>query len=288
MQTDKIGNVIKVKLDVRGAGWEQWFLLSSDRHHDSPDCNRELEIEHLEECKKRKAMVIDCGDVFDAMQGKYDPRRTYKDIRPEYLQKMIEGSDYLDVIVNDAIDFYSKYAGSFLLMGRGNHETATKQHNDTDLIDRLVSGINTKARSKIYSGYYGGWVRFQFAIQGTQCESINLKYFHGAGGGGPVTKGVIQSNRQAVFLPDADIVVNGHIHESWVLAIPRERLSDAGVVYQDLQYHVRTATYKNDYGDGSGGWHIETGKPPKPRGAVWLRFYLERKHVRIELIQCIV
>jgi hypothetical protein len=288
VKTEKLENVIKVTMDVRGAGWEQWFLLSSDRHHDSPDCNRELEIEHLEECKKRKGYVLDFGDIFDAMQGRYDPRRTYKDIRPEYQKKMIEGGKFLDVIVKDAVNFYKPYANQILLIGRGNHETAIETHNDTDLIDRLVSGINTAAKSSVYSGFYGGWVRFMFKIQGTQRESVNMKYFHGAGGGGPVTKGTIQSNRQAVFLPDADIVVNGHIHESWVLAIPRERLSDAGVVYQDLQFHVRTATYKNDYGNGSSGWHIETGKPPKPRGAVWLRFYLDRSHIRTELIPCVV
>ena len=137
----------------------------------------------------------------------------------------------------------------------------------------------------INTGGYGGWVNFHFTIGKTQRESIRLKYFHGSGGGGPVTKGVNESNRQAVFLPDADIVVGGHIHESWILAMPRERISTGGVIYSDMQYHVRTPTYKDDYGDGYGGWHVERGAPPKPRGCVWLRFWHDRKHVRFELIQ---
>ncbi len=29
-------------------------------------------------------------------------------------------------------------------------------------------------------------------------------------------------------------------------------------------------TYKNDYGDGSNGFHIEKGRPPKPMGCAWL------------------
>jgi len=62
-------------------------------------------------------------------------------------------------------------------------------------------------------------------------------------------------------------------------------LSNMGVVYQDVQYHVRTGTYKDDYTDGSGGWHVQRGAPPKPMGAVWLRFYHERKHIRMQLIQ---
>jgi len=284
---EKIGrNVIRIKQDIKGEDWEQWLLLTSDRHHDSRDCNRDLEIEHLEKAKQRKALIIDIGDMFDCMQGKYDPRRSYPEMRPEYIESMERDRiGYLDVIVKDAIKFYKPYASQFLMVGRGNHETAIQSHNDTDLTDRFVYGMNAEAKTKIVAGCYGGWVKFMFTIGGTQHETINLKYFHGSGGGGPVTKGTIQSNRQAVYLPDAQIVVNGHIHESWILAIPRERLSTEGVISQDLQYHVRTPSYKNDYTDGSGGWHVERGAPPKPMGCVWLRFTRERRHVRITLIQ---
>jgi hypothetical protein len=279
-------NVLTVHFDEVREGWEHWFLLSSDRHHDSEGCNRELEIEHLEMVQERKGHVLDFGDIFDCMQGKYDPRRSYPEMRPEYLEAMIKTkTGYLDVIGKDAVQFYKKYAEHFLLISQGNHETAILSHNDTDLIDRLVYGLNTEAKTQIHKGTYGGWVRFCFKIQKTQCESLNLKYFHGSGGGGPVTKGTIQSNRQAVFLPDAGIVVNGHIHENWLLALSRERLSEAGKVSQDIQYHVRTGTYKNDYGDGSGGWHVERGAPPKPMGAVWMRLYYDRKHVRVQLMQ---
>lgn len=277
-------NVLTIRHpDVR-EGWEQWYLLSSDRHHDSRDCDRGLEIEHLDLARERDAYVLDFGDIFDAMQGKYDPRRSYPEMRPEYLDMMSDGRGYLDVIVDDARDFYKPYADRFLLIARGNHETAIQAHNDTDLINRLVGKLN-EAGTEIHTGEYGGWVRFQFKIGTTQHESINLKYFHGSGGGGPVTKGVIQSNRQAVYLPDAQIVVNGHIHESWTVALKRERISHHGEVYQDIQYHVRTATYKDDYTDGARGWHVQRGAPPKPLGCQWLRFYHDRRHIRIQLLE---
>jgi len=51
-----------------------------------------------------------------------------------------------------------------------------------------------------------------------------------------------------------------------------------------LQYHVRLPGYKNDYGDGYGGWHIERGGPPKPNGCVFLRFYRESRIIKINLI----
>jgi hypothetical protein len=279
-------NVITIRFDDVSAGWEHWFLLSSDRHHDSISCNRELEIEHLEQLKQKGGHCLDFGDIFDVMQGKYDPRRSYSEMRPEYLKAMNkEKMGYLDVVVKDLAQFYAPYAERILLISKGNHETAIASHNDTDLIERLVSRMNIENKANIHKGAYGGWVRFMFTIGKTRHESIKLKYFHGSGGGGPVTKGTIQSNRQAVYLPDADIVVNGHIHESWILTLKRERISDKGMIYQDAQFHVRTATYKDDYGDGSGNWHVERGAPPKPMGAVWMRLYYDNEHIRTQLIQ---
>ncbi len=101
-------------------------------------------------------------------------------------------------------------------------------------------------------------------------KSWRVKYFHGAGGEAPVTRGVIQTARQAVYLPDANVVLNGHNHHQYVIPIARERLSNKGRHYSDIQYHVRTPGYKQDYGDGTKGWNVERGGVPKPIGAVWM------------------
>ena len=148
------GNVMTLYIDNVFEGWEQWLLLSSDRHHDSIDCNRELELEHLEECKKRKAFIIDVGDMYDCMQGRFDPRKSYKNLRPEYKE-----DDYLDVIVKDAAEFYSPFVNQFLMIGRGNHESAVLKNNSTDLIDRTVYELNSHYSGHIQAGGYGGWVR---------------------------------------------------------------------------------------------------------------------------------
>lgn len=272
-------NVLTVHCGNVRQGWEQWILLTSDRHHDSKWCDREHELEQLKEAKDRKALIIDVGDLFDVMQGKYDPRRSYRDLRPEYTVE-----NYLDEIVTDAAKFYAPYARNFLVIGRGNHDQKVLQNNGVDLISNLVYRLNSDNGTKIQPGMYGGWVRFLFTIQKTQREGKLLKYFHGAGGGGAVTRGVIQTNRQAVYLPDADIVVNGHTHDDWHVEIARERISESGVIYQDIQHHIRTSTYKDEYRDGGDGWHVETGKPPKPIGARWVRFYYKNNRVNTEIV----
>jgi hypothetical protein len=281
MEIDKRSrNVVVVQFPDILSGWEKWVFLSSDRHHDSAGCDRKLELEHLELCRERDASIIDVGDLYDAMQGRYDPRRSYPDMRPEYAQAMIkQGRCYLDLIVEDAAKFYAPYAGNFLVIGRGNHESSIQTHNDTDLTDRLVSELNKQPGATVQAGCYGGWVVFQFTMGKTQHERILLKYYHGSGGDAPVTRGVIQTARQAVYLPDADIVVNGHSHNAYIVPIERERMSMKCVSYQDTQWHLRTPTYHDDYGDGGDGWHVESGKPPKPRGGIWLHFTYLNKHI---------
>lgn len=267
-------NVLSVRFDKVVMGWSQTVLLSSDRHHDALHSDRELEKKHLDRAKELGALIIDVGDLFDAMQGRYDPRRSYEDLRDEF-----KGVNYYNLIVNDAAKFYAPYAKNWLLMGRGNHDQGVLNHTNNDILSNLAYKLNTEAGGSIQVGGFGGWVRFLFAINGTLRTSVNLKYHHGTGGANaPVTRGTIHTNRQAVYLPDADIVVNGHNHEGYYVAVPRERLSDKGVVHQDIQHHVRTPGYHIDYGDGASGWWIETGGSPKSRGCAWLTFSYSGNH----------
>jgi hypothetical protein len=276
-------NVCLVRFTGVDAEWEQWILLSSDRHHDNKYSRWDLERRHLEQVKERNALILDVGDLFCAMQGKYDPRKSYDELRPEYATDA-----YFDAIVKDAVKFYGPYAEHFLVIGQGNHEATVLSRNGTDLIGNFVYGLNSQYGVKVQRGGFGGWIRFMFVAHKTKRSSLNLKYFHGAGGGGPVTRGVIQTNRQAVIYRNADIVVNGHTHDSWHVPIAQEMLSQAGVVRKVLQHHIRTATYKDDYRDGYDGWHVGRGGPPKPLGAVWLRFHMvwrdDMYHVDTEVV----
>jgi hypothetical protein len=114
---------------------------------------------------------------------------------------------------------------------------------------------------------------FRIRYNDSRTRPFKLFYHHGYGGGGPVTRGTIQTNRMAVFLADADLVWTGHTHDTWTMPIARVRLNqDCTAIEHTRQEHIRTAGYKEEYGDGWGGWHIERGGAPKPVGAVWLRF----------------
>lgn len=277
-------NVLTVRFSDISSGWEYWILLRSDAHHDHKRCNRRLEKKHLDMVVERGGMWFSFGDLFDAMQGKFDPRRSYDEIRPEDVVQ-----DYYGSIVRHAAEFYGPYAKQCGLLARGNHESSTVKNAGTDLTSNLAFHLNTEYLADddyhIYTGCFGGWVRLMFTINQTIRRTIRLKYFHGAGASAaPVTKGVIQTARQAVFLPDADIVVNGHNHQSYILPIATERLSRAGGVTRGIQWHGRIPGYKDDYGDGGDGFAVEKGHPPNPLGALWLHLVCDDHDIRHTLV----
>lgn len=264
-------NVHNVRCTYSAERKEFWFLLSADHHIDNPDCRRDLVEKHLKQAQERDALVFMFGDLFCAMQGKFDKRSDKTKIRPEHAT-----GNYLDSLVSTTADFLRPYRTNIGLISLGNHETAILQRHETNLTERLVERLNIGNLDTVYSGGYGGYVRFMFesASKGGRSSKV-LKYFHGYGGGGPVTKGVIQSQRQALIYPDADIMVSGHVHERYTMEYVQERIKDSGKVELRSQLHVRTPTYKDEYKDGFGGWHIETGKPPKPLGAWWLKMEVD-------------
>ncbi len=271
-------NVFRVLIPLsRNKDWEAWSLLVSDQHHDNPKARHDLELKHLREAKERGAAIVSAGDQLCLMQGKYDKRSNKSSVRPEH-----QVDDYVDAVIRTAADFYEPFAHNFVCFGVGNHEQSVSARFETSIIDRLVGAINDRTGASVKSGGYSGWVVYSFVDpRGTIYGSITLHYDHGYGGGGPVTDDMISHFRRSSYL-DCDIVISGHTHSAWVREIMKLRLTDDCKIRHDTQTHIKLPTYKEEYGDGFGGWHCEGGKPPKPLGGWWLRFYYDRSEDRVQ------
>lgn len=263
---DRTGpTVLSIRMDVDTPDWEQWFLLRSDAHHDNLHSNHALERKHLDEALECDAGILDFGDLCCAMQGRWDKRADPRQFREELR------INYLDSLVRYNSSFYLPYASNWLMISPGNHESSVRKRHETDLTERIAERLRAEG-SPIETMPYSGWVRFMFA-RGAQRESVRLRYTHGYGGGGPVTRDVIQTARQAVYL-DADIVVSGHTHDQFEVPIMRERLNQAGIPELEEMTFLKLGGYKDEFTSGD-GWAVEKGLPPKPQGAYWLRFYRE-------------
>ncbi len=263
-------NVHRVRFTLKTVKDEAWFLLLSDAHWDNPHCRRDVLEQHLDLAMERGAGILSFGDWFCAMQGKYDKRSNKSALRPEHKE-----NDYLDSLVRTSAEWLQPYSKNLILWGLGNHETAILKNHETNLNERMVERLRQRG-SPVQSGGFSGFVVFNMNFGNKAENSFKLFYHHGHGGGGPVTRDVIQHNRRAVYLADADVVYTGHTHDSWQMPIARVRLTNALNIEHCRQIHVKGAGYKDEYEDGYGGWHIERGAPPKPVGGQWLHFYRQR------------
>jgi hypothetical protein len=256
-------NVHELQLE----GIEVKIAMLSDLHWDNPHCDRDMLKRHLDYCLAENIPVMINGDMFCLMQGRGDNRRNKSDIRPEH-----NNARYLDSIVETAVEWFLPYAHIIKLIGYGNHETAIIKWQETDILQRFVDLLNYKAGSNIHTGGYGGWlvVRQSSNKNNTTSFSTKLKYFHGSGGGGSVTKGSINLTRALETYEGFDVFSMGHIHENSCRNDVRDTLEqhpNSGYTLKQKQLHLMlTGTYKEEYGDGSQGWHVERGAPIKPLG----------------------
>ena len=259
-----------IHYDIK-AGEKAGIFICSDLHWDNPKCDRKLLKEHFDKAKELGAPIFVNGDFFCAMQGKYDPRRSKKDIRPEHNK-----TNYLDALVNTAVEWFEPYKDNLALVGQGNHETGILKNCETDLLVRFVERFNYAYGAKLHAGGYGGHLALKMT-QSQNTRSYVIKYFHGSGGGGPVTKGVIQNNRMATYIRGVDCITQGHVHQAYSHFDPVEVFDSKSMsVSKKNLLHLRTPTYKEEYEDQFGGWHVERGAPPKPLGGCYMHLEYHR------------
>jgi len=239
--------------------------MFSDIHWDNPKCDWNLLKHDLDYCLKNEIPIMFNGDTFCLMQGAYDFRKVKNDIRPEH-----NNARYFDSIVETAVDFFLPYANLMTVIGYGNHETAIIKRHETDILQRFVTLLNYKAGSNVMTGGYGGWFIVNQVIRTNTSSATKIKYFHGSGGGGLVTKGALNLTRAMESYEGYDVFTMGHIHENSARNDVRDNINfhpSKGYYFNHKQIHsMITGTYKEEYANGAYGWHVERGAPMKPVG----------------------
>lgn len=242
------------------------LLCLTDLHWDSAHCNRALLESHLMKALEHKTPVVMFGDIFDCMQGKWDPRASQDALREEH-----RGSNYLDRIVSTAIEWFKPYASVIALVSPGNHEQSIAKRHETSLISRFVEGLKQHG-SPVVEGGYWGFISLSFSDSSRHTATQALHYHHGYGGGGEVTRGQIDNNRTRSMYA-GNIFVSGHIHrrnfdENILLSVDAH-----GYLKRDHQLFLRCASYKDEID----GWHAEKGRAARPLGGWLVRFKLKRQ-----------
>ena len=255
------GNVHILKMSLPSINDELKILWLADVHWDNPKCDRAMLKRNLDEALEIDAPIIVIGDLFCAMQGKYDRRSNKSDVRPEH-----QRGDYLDRLVETAADWFEPYKQNLVLIGQGNHESAIRDRHETCLLDRFAYRMRADG-GITRTGGYDGWVRIMLDSHGSRDSWVGY-YHHGTGGGGPVTKGIIDFNRLAEQI-QADFFVMGHVHRSMLVDNVVRKLSAANRVEICERDYVRLSTYKEEASSGH-GFATERMMGSRPLGGKWL------------------
>ncbi len=256
---------LDIEVDYKD-GEDYKILLMADRHWDNPGTDQTMIKRHLDKAKSINAPILDVGDFYCAMQGKYDRRSSKSSIRPEHL-----AGDYLDSLVNTGVDFLLPYKDQLAWMCPGNHELSIKDRYETDLTERTIALLRASG-SNVHRHKYSGFtqVRLKPSSAGTGYVTKVLWHTHGYGGGGPVTKDVIQAARQGNYLNGVDVVISGHTHDQWVMSHPQRGIKGSGKIVESERTHIKIPSAKQKWASES--WEDLKGMPPKNVGSAWLIF----------------
>lgn len=227
------------------------IMITSDHHWDNAHCDRRLLKNHLQQAKDIDAPIFGFGDTFCAMQGKFDKRADKKSLRPEH-----RGECYFDELSDTAAEWYGEFADDIAMLSMGNHEESIIRHQQVNLLSRLCDSVNA------LEGPYWGFIKIR---KNPKASPITLMYHHGYGGGGPVTKGMLNwAQMRGAY--QADVYVMGHIHHKNLDEHTQTSVTKGGSLAIKSQWCVRSSTYKQDDAFLAG----KTGSGMRPLGGWWL------------------
>jgi hypothetical protein len=240
------------------------FLFISDVHFDAMKCDRAMLFRHLDEARELNAGVFIFGDLFDLMQGKWDPRGNYSELRPEY-----KSCVYVDEVIQDVGEHLAKYADVIKVISKGNHETNIEKRMMVSPIDRVAQIINANG-GHVEVGGYAGWLVVQTHRGGSARRRYNINYHHGYGGGAKRSKGILGADIDQKDFPDADFILRGPDHQKWHLPVTIDRITQSMKLEQRTVHHLRLGSYKK-LGDRFAGWATERNFATPRLGGWWAR-----------------
>ena len=180
------------------------------------------------------------GDLYDGIFPK-DPRYA-----PDVNREELDMIDMCDVTIDYAYKVFKPYWKNVEMMSWGNHERTVLAHNNTDMIKRTIQHVQYETGHKILHGYDMGYMVQPFKYAKGNTRTIHSTFYsHGASGGAPVTKGIIEFARILEHVTDAHAIVLGHNHMVTAHPVPRSMLNrNTDKVEMIEVWNLRTGSFK--------------------------------------------
>ena len=259
------GDVPSIERNLNRSERGRIFFVG-DLHLDSAYADRGALRYALDQAVAADAPIVILGDVFDAMQSRGD-RRASKDA----LITRYGRNDYLNAMLEDAIEFLRPYARHVWIMLHGNHDADITKYHEVDLIRLLAHELNREGADIATPGYQ---THVALKLRPSTSKFAHVVWgfvTHGHGGGAVMTGGVLNASRRAMWLPQPDFVISGHLHRDFGnFPTGQLRVTQGGRVYKFSVRHAQCGAWKNE-SPSAANWANQKGMHPVPVGpAYWL------------------
>lgn len=228
---------------------ELTVALMSDLHIGSLHTDYKLIQRELDRAVAHNAVIAINGDILDAILPGDRKRYRASDLHPRMYEA---GDDMVGEAINWAAEILAPYANRIIMLGDGNHDDCVSRYHHIEPVKHLCVLLKNMTGWNVNYGGYHGFLHFKLQTTCSHRAHYVMHYHHGAGGGGPVTKGVGAFHRANAWIEGADALWRGHTH-----TITAGR--DGKVVYNKDAHHplnrldikdvlsVRTGAYMDTY-----------------------------------------
>jgi len=281
---DRVGEIVWRYHVPVGSGCDNLkIMFVGCSHLDSIECNRAKLKSVLNRAVDEGARIIFNGDNFDLMQGRNDPRRTKTAMKPEYV------GSYVNDIVSDAVDFFSKYAANIDIMALGNHETSFMRNCDVD-VNKFVCDMMSTEDHRVYTGSIMGYLQLVFCDSNRHSGTRLVHFRHDGGALGKRSKGILAYDILAGEHSNTDVFVTAHGHQMIHHETKSEVVDKGGNVKYRERILLSCPSFKEEWADkNKSNWWCATNKGPRAVGG-WLTTFralrAERASSELE-ISCI-
>lgn len=244
--------------------------LYSDLHIGSADTDYRLLKRELQDSVNAGAVIAINGDVMDLILP--GDRKRYK---PESLHHSIRGrSDVVNATVDMAAELLQVCCHNILMIGEGNHESATEKCNSVNATKLLIEKIGGNINYGGYSGF------LDFRVKGvSKSHRYLIFYHHGAGRGGAK-----QYLDKMVRMAEADLFWVGHRHDRVIDGAGRFVCPVGGddVRIRSMRFAM-SGSYTRTNGRGVLPYGVEKMLPPQDTGRVRVMLSEKNHSINVEL-----
>jgi hypothetical protein len=261
--------------------------LISDVHFGSSSLLKKALKSDLNRMAEAEAEIAINGDLWDFILPS-DIKRFDLDALDRELLK--QGVKPLDAALDMAYEYLKPYAPLIKFIGIGNHEAHVKKRHHICLTSILIDRLNQLPNVNVEPGGWCGYWHITLNLFSAHLPFVLYRH-HGAGGGAPVTKGIMDFQRLMAWQGNVDALWLGHNHYKKVYPDVKMILDiKNNKVYQKNVWCIRTASYLDTYGletapSYAEGWNVS----PQPVGGVILKLKAQETIVnkkRIRQVAC--